>query len=148
MGRVSNLQQRIGAPLFELLTPSHTRSLVQNRTRVISSERVELHIRTGAEMLSEKATKKTAGVSGHKRISGAAAGDSARPKKATGKAARTAQKAQPLKFFNVKTSERFVFRRRDKKCLTLPPRSSLIPVFIHFSDIFPDLVQSTLSKCR
>ncbi len=56
--------------------------------------------------------------------------------------------ALPLKFFNVKTSERFVFKRRDKRCLTLPPRSSLIPVFIHFSDFFPDLVQATLSKCK
>eukprot|EP00284_Hemiselmis_tepida_P009063 CAMPEP_0174928454 /NCGR_PEP_ID=MMETSP1355-20121228/23542_1 /TAXON_ID=464990 /ORGANISM="Hemiselmis tepida, Strain CCMP443" /LENGTH=313 /DNA_ID=CAMNT_0016174615 /DNA_START=57 /DNA_END=995 /DNA_ORIENTATION=- len=57
-------------------------------------------------------------------------------------------KAAPLKFFNVRASERFVFRRRDKKTLTHPPRSSLVPVFIHFSDIFPDLVQSTLDNCR
>jgi len=56
--------------------------------------------------------------------------------------------ALPLKFFNVKTSERFVFKRRDKRCLTLSPRSSLIPVFIHFSDFFPDLVQATLTKCK
>ena len=56
--------------------------------------------------------------------------------------------ALSLKFFNVKTSERFVFKRRDKRCLTLPPRSNLIPVFIHFSDFFPDLVQTTLSKCK
>lgn len=41
-----------------------------------------------------------------------------------------------------------MFKRRDKRCLTLPPRSSLIPVFIHFSDFFPDLVQATLSKCK
>jgi hypothetical protein len=57
-------------------------------------------------------------------------------------------KALPLKYFNVKTTERFVFKRRDKRCLLLSPKSSLIPVFIHFSDIFPDQVQSTLSKCR
>jgi hypothetical protein len=61
---------------------------------------------------------------------------------------RASVAALPLKFFNVKTSERFVFKRRDKRCLTLPPRSSLIPVFIHFSDFFPDLVQATLSKCK
>ena len=56
--------------------------------------------------------------------------------------------ALPLKFFNVRTSERFVFKRRDKRCLTLSPRSSLIPVFIHFSDFFPDLVQATLANCK
>jgi hypothetical protein len=61
---------------------------------------------------------------------------------------RKAAAALPLKFFNVKTSERFVFKRRDKRCLTLSPRSSLIPVFIHFSDFFPDLVQATLTKCK
>jgi hypothetical protein len=70
-----------------------------------------------------------------------------KPRKAgTGKAARKA--AQPLKFFNVKASERFVFRRRDKRCLTLPSKTSLVPVFIHFSDIFPDVVQDTLKSCR
>ena len=57
-------------------------------------------------------------------------------------------KALPLKYFNVKTTERFVFKRRDRRCLLLSPKSSLIPVFIHFSDIFPDQVQSTLIKCR
>mmetsp|Transcript_60779 Transcript_60779/g.143396 ORF Transcript_60779/g.143396 Transcript_60779/m.143396 type:complete len:389 (+) Transcript_60779:197-1363(+) len=61
---------------------------------------------------------------------------------------KAAQKALPLKFFNVKSSERFVFKRRDRRCLTLSPRSSLIPVFIHFSDMFPELVQATLSKCK
>jgi len=75
-----------------------------------------------------------------------------KPRKAgTGKAARKAaikEAAQPLKFFNVKASERFVFRRRDKRCLTLPSKTSLVPVFIHFSDIFPDVVQDTLKSCR
>mmetsp|Transcript_1484 Transcript_1484/g.3031 ORF Transcript_1484/g.3031 Transcript_1484/m.3031 type:complete len:372 (-) Transcript_1484:255-1370(-) len=63
-------------------------------------------------------------------------------------AAKASQKAIPLKYFNIRSAERFVFKRRDKRCLTLSPRSSLIPVFIHFSDIFPELVQSTLSKCK
>jgi len=69
-------------------------------------------------------------------------------KQRTAKKEKKIAAALPLKFFNVKTSERFVFKRRDKKCLTLSPRSSLIPVFIHFSDFFPDLVQATLVKCR
>mmetsp|Transcript_76311 Transcript_76311/g.111774 ORF Transcript_76311/g.111774 Transcript_76311/m.111774 type:complete len:166 (+) Transcript_76311:430-927(+) len=69
-------------------------------------------------------------------------------KQRTAKKEKKVAAALPLKFFNVKTSERFVFKRRDKKCLTLSPRSSLIPVFIHFSDFFPDLVQATLVKCR
>jgi len=76
----------------------------------------------------------------------------AKPRKAgTGKAARkaaTKEAAQPLKFFNVKASERFVFRRRDKRCLTLPSKTSLVPVFIHFSDFWPDVVQDTLKSCR
>jgi len=63
-------------------------------------------------------------------------------------ASKAHQKASPLKFFNVKSAERFVFKRRDRRCLTLSPRSSLIPVFIHFSDMFPELVQATLAKCK
>lgn len=69
-------------------------------------------------------------------------------KQRAARGSRKGSAALPLKFFNVKTSERFVFKRRDKKCLTLSPRSSLIPVFIHFSDFFPEIVQATLTKCK
>eukprot|EP00960_Hanusia_phi_P064583 765834-Hanusia_phi.AAC.1 len=54
----------------------------------------------------------------------------------------------PLKFFNMRTCERFVFKRRDKRCLTLPPRSSIVPALIHFSDLYPDVVHAVLDKCR
>jgi hypothetical protein len=74
-------------------------------------------------------------------------GGSANKPRASSRSSRKGA-ALPLKFFNVKTSERFVFKRKDKRCLTLSPRSSLIPVFIHFSDFFPDLVQATLTKCK
>ena len=56
--------------------------------------------------------------------------------------------AAPLRFFNIRQTEKFVFRRRSRRCLVQPPRSSLIPAFIHFSDMFPDQVQGALNKCK
>ena len=75
-------------------------------------------------------------------------GGGANKQRSSARGSRKSAVALPLKFFNVKTSERFVFKRRDKKCLTLSPRSSLIPVFIHFSDFFPEIVQATLTRCK
>jgi len=94
------------------------------------------------EARSDKGLLETQGVMLAKNKSGGAT-----RRKAPAKP-RKSGKAAPLKFFNVRASERFVFRRRDKKTLTHPPRSSLVPVFIHFSDIFPELVQTTLNNCR
>ena len=53
-----------------------------------------------------------------------------------------------MKFFNMRACERFVFKRRDKRCLTLPPRSSIVPALIHFSDLYPDVIHCMLEKCK
>lgn len=55
-----------------------------------------------------------------------------------------------IKFFSLKKSERFAFKKRDAAFLPTRerfPRGSLIPVFVFYSDFFPELVQSALSKC-